>query len=249
MILLLQYYMYHMLPIQQRIKTIFLWFLVVCTCARHLHVLDLDLSDPIISFQNMPFCLTPMHRKRSARICQRQQHPAMMRQISLLTLLLLLTACIQSIHGLRPSRKWGLGTRIAALSAASVDLHGRNYDVLKTLRAGASDSEDEDSDEEEDDDEDDEEETDSEEEEDSDEEDSEEEESEDEDEVQADEPSVVEESTSVSEYDDMMVPSPSTQLYSVIGVMLMSRRLDMFSPTVVMVGRYVSHLLEVAAVA
>lgn len=171
-----------------------------------------------------------------------------MRQLSLLTLLLLLTACIQSIHGLRPSRKWGLGTRKAPLSAASVDLHVRNYDVLKTLRAGASDSEDEDSDEEEDDEED-EEETDSDEEEDSDEEDSEEEESEDEDEVQADEPSVVEESTSVSEYDDMLVPSPSTQLYSVIGVMLMARRLDMFSPTVVMVGRYVSNLLKVAAVA
>ena len=41
----------------------------------------------------------------------------------------------------------------------------------------------------------------------------------------------------VSEYDAMLIPSPAMQMYSVIGVMLLSRKLDMFNPTVVRAGR------------
>ena len=71
-------------------------------------------------------------------------------------------------------------------------------------------------------------------------EDEEEEEEDDDDDVE-DEASVVASSkdTDVSEYDDMLIPSPSMQMYSVIGVMLLSRKLDMFNPTVVRLGRYV----------
>jgi hypothetical protein len=46
-------------------------------------------------------------------------------------------------------------------------------------------------------------------------------------------------SASVRSYDKMLVASPSMQMYSVIGVMLLSRKLDMFNPTVVRMGRYV----------
>ena len=46
----------------------------------------------------------------------------------------------------------------------------------------------------------------------------------------------------VSDYDVMLVPSPSMQMYSIIGVMLLSRKLDMFNPTVVRAGRYVASI-------
>lgn len=45
--------------------------------------------------------------------------------------------------------------------------------------------------------------------------------------------------TALSNYDEMLIPSPAMQMYSVIGVMLLSRKLDMFNPTVVRAGRYV----------
>jgi hypothetical protein len=44
-------------------------------------------------------------------------------------------------------------------------------------------------------------------------------------------------STDIRPYDKMLVASPSMQMYSVIGVMLLSRKLDMFNPTVVRIGR------------
>jgi hypothetical protein len=75
-----------------------------------------------------------------------------------------------------------------------------------------------------------------------DEEEDEEEEDEEDDEEEDDEEEQVPESadvkkSSVTEYDDMLVPSPSLQLYSMIGIMLLSRRIDMHNPTVVRIAR------------
>mmetsp|Transcript_2049 Transcript_2049/g.3146 ORF Transcript_2049/g.3146 Transcript_2049/m.3146 type:complete len:357 (-) Transcript_2049:90-1160(-) len=57
-----------------------------------------------------------------------------------------------------------------------------------------------------------------------------------------DESEVSEEAVAVevddSEYDKMIVPSPISQLYSIFGVMIISRRLDMTSPTVVRACRF-----------
>ena len=171
----------------------------------------------------------------------------------LTTVLLGVMAMTCSIHptadAFRPSRQWGLVStktqqqqhRHGVLNLAS---SSTCIDIIQSLRAGATDDDDDNDDDtnddqggekiaqdEEDDDVD-------EDDVDDDEEDEEEEEEEDDD----DEETLVVESpkdTAVGEYDEMLIPSPSMQMYSVIGVMLLSRKLDMFNPTVVRVGRYV----------
>jgi hypothetical protein len=103
-------------------------------------------------------------------------------------------------------------------------------DVLQSLRAGSTIEEDED--EAYDDDEDevyDEEESSS---------DEEEEEEEEEAESEEVEPEVDEtESTSVIEYDEQLLQPPGLQMGAVLGVMLLSRRLDLYNPKVVRFAR------------
>ena len=129
--------------------------------------------------------------------------------------------------------QWGMKSRRIGLAPASLS----HWDVLESLRAGATIEEDEEEEEDEDevgvqeevdevsDDED--------------EEYDEEESSSDEDESEYE--SAVEEeevSISVEEYDIQLTPPPGLQIGSLLVVMLLSRRLDMFSPKVVRFARY-----------
>ena len=43
----------------------------------------------------------------------------------------------------------------------------------------------------------------------------------------------------VEKYDDPLVPSPFTNLFATFGVMMLSRKVDLFHPTVVRIARYV----------
>jgi len=57
---------------------------------------------------------------------------------------------------------------------------------------------------------------------------------------------VVEVTTSVeaAEYDEPLVASPLTNLYASLGVMLLARRVDLFSPKVVRIARYYLDLFD-----
>ena len=158
---------------------------------------------------------------------------------SLLLLLLIVVTCVvPHAAAFRPSRQWGL--MVATKQRQYVKL-STCTSVIQSLRAGATDVEDggeEDdqgeeqvsqeaiNDEEED-----------EEEEDDAVEEGDDEEEEDEDGEEEETSPVEPKDTAVTEYDEMLIASPSMQMYSVIGVMLLSRKLDMFNPTVVRAGR------------
>ena len=163
------------------------------------------------------------------------------------SLLLLVVTLQGSTTAFRPSRQWGLVTKAEVnlcSSSSSSSSSSRSSDVIQRLRAGATDDDEEE--EEEDDDE-------EEEEEDEDEVEVEEEEDEEEEEEETDDEeeetselieAAATEDDDAAEYDAMLIPSPSLQMYSVIGVMLLARKLDMFSPTVVKAGRYVSMMMS-----
>ena len=177
-------------------------------------------------------------------------------QCSLLRLLLLNACILQASATFRPTMKWGSKSSLCAISFTyhngCQNIIDRRRDgigyaqglngVLQSLRAGATaddDNEVEDDDKKKDDEEEEEEEE-KEEDEDQQEEADAVEESDDEDgESDEEDVSAVEstDNTALSEYDEMLIPSPSMQMYSVIGVMLLSRKLDMFNPTVVRAGR------------
>jgi hypothetical protein len=112
---------------------------------------------------------------------------------------------------------------------------------MESLRAGATVEEEADIEEEVDEEESDDEDEDSNDE--DEEEDYEEEEESSSDEVESDYESAVEEeevSVSVQEYDTQLTPPPGLQMGSLLGVMLLSRRIDLFNPKVVRFARYVS---------
>ncbi|KAI2503081.1 Phosphate transport (Pho88) [Fragilaria crotonensis] len=171
--------------------------------------------------------------------------------------LLLLNACILQVSAtFRPIRKWGSKRSLCTISITNQHGRGniidnRNVDigcapnlnnVLQSLRAGATVEDDGDNEVEEDVTKENEEEEQEEEEEDQQQEEADaDEEADDEDEESDEEETSAVASTDVaaiSEYDEMLIPSPSMQMYSVIGVMLLSRKLDMFNPTVVRAGRF-----------
>ena len=56
-------------------------------------------------------------------------------------------------------------------------------------------------------------------------------------------------SITIGEYDIQLAPPPGLQIGALLGVMLLSRRLDMFSPKVVRFARYVSFVLYVCYLA
>ncbi|KAI2499102.1 Phosphate transport (Pho88) [Fragilaria crotonensis] len=181
-----------------------------------------------------------------------------MTHCSLLRLLLLHACILQASATFRPIRKWG--SRRSSCTISITNQHGRGStidnrnvdiecapslnDILQSLRAGATVEDDGDNDVEDDDTKEDEEEEQEEEEEEEDDEQEEadaDEQADDEDEESDEEETSAVASTDVaalSEYDEMLIPSPSMQMYSVIGVMLLSRKLDMFNPTVVRAGRF-----------
>ena len=164
----------------------------------------------------------------------------MMPRLTICSSLLLLVVTLQgATTAFRPSRQWGLVTKAEVnLSTCS---SSRSSDVIQRLRAGATDDDEEEEDEEDEEEDEDEVEVEEEEEEEEDEEEEEEEETDDDEEEETSELiEATEDDAAVEEYDAMLIPSPSLQMYSVIGVMLLARKLDMFSPTVVKAGRYVS---------
>lgn len=155
--------------------------------------------------------------------------------IGILAVLLLTPTCASSFFSPKRTIRvghWGIKSHRIDLDIACVS----SWDVVQSLRAGSTVEEDEgdayDEEDEYDDD-------------DEDQVNDEDESSSDEVEEEADEaeseeigPSVdEEESTSIAEYDEQLSPPPGLQMGALLGVMLLSRRLDLFNPKVVRFAR------------